>query len=164
MKIADNKSNSGRVFSYFRWSTAQQEWGDSERRQNKMAEEWCAREGLHLSDQRFVDSGLSAFHGKNQRGDLGRLLATVQRGDTLLVEDCDRLSRQDWFSSLSFLQSILGKGVTVVTLRNGNIITEETFRHNSGVFLMAIGGTIIRTCFARVEGIRAFATMFWRRI
>jgi len=35
-----NADKTGRVFSYLRWSTDSQTWGDSERRQNMAAEQW----------------------------------------------------------------------------------------------------------------------------
>lgn len=128
----------GRVFSYMRWSSEPQSWGDSERRQLQAAEQWCARHGTVLADEKFVDRGVSARLGKNRAGDLGRLLSTVKRGDTLLVEDNDRLSRQDWLTAMNFLHEIVAKGVTVVTLANGNEITETRFKSNPGVFLPAI--------------------------
>jgi DNA invertase Pin-like site-specific DNA recombinase len=138
IKIADTGPVKGRVFSYLRWSTPQQQWGDSERRQAQMAEDWCQRNGCTLAERQFADSGISAFHGQNQQGDLATLLKAMRRGDKLLVEDLDRLSRQDWFSAMTFMASILAKGVEIISLRNGCEITEDTFRHNPGVFLPAI--------------------------
>jgi DNA invertase Pin-like site-specific DNA recombinase len=130
--------NEGRVFSYVRWSSDGQEFGDSERRQIQAAEAWCARHGTKLSDERFVDAGVSAWKGANRTANLGRLLKTVKAGDVLLVEDNDRLSRQDWFTAMGFLRDIVSRGVKVVTLANGNEITEESFKRNPGVFLPAI--------------------------
>jgi DNA invertase Pin-like site-specific DNA recombinase len=135
----DQKTNvSGRIFSYVRWSSDGQEFGDSERRQIQAAEAWCAHHGTKLSDERFVDAGVSAWKGANRCANLGRLLKTVRAGDVLLVEDNDRLSRQDWFTAMDFLRDIVSRGVKVVTLANGNEITEESFRRNPGVFLPAI--------------------------
>ena len=93
-----------------------------------------------MSEERFVDSGLSAYHGQNQRGDLAKLVNTVRSGDVILLEDVDRLTRQDWFSAMSFLAGVLAKGVKVITLRNGCEITEEAFRHNPSVFLPVMLG------------------------
>jgi DNA invertase Pin-like site-specific DNA recombinase len=85
-----------------------------------------------------VDSGVSAYRGQNQAGELGRLVEILQAGDTLLVEDADRLSRQDWKAAMDFVERVLAKGVKIVTLQNGNEITAESFRSNPGVFLQLI--------------------------
>ena len=127
-----------RVFTYARWSTDPQSWGDSERRQRTAAESWCAHNDCALADERFIDAGVSARSGRNRQGNLGRLLSIAKPGDILLVEDADRLSRQDWLTGMNFLSEILAKGVKVVTLSNGNEITEDNFRRNPGVFLPAI--------------------------
>jgi len=81
-----------RAFSYLRWSTSEQSFGDSERRQLQLAESYCARNGLQLVET-VKDAGVSGFHGKNRNGELGRLVNTINNGDVLLIEDCDRLSR-----------------------------------------------------------------------
>jgi DNA invertase Pin-like site-specific DNA recombinase len=132
---ADNvKTN---VFSYVRWSSKPQERGDSERRQLEAAQEWCKLRGLTLSDS-YMDRGVSAWKGKNQKHALGDLLKVIKPNDYLLIEDADRLSRQDWLSAMNFTASILDKGVTVVTLQNGNEITADRFREDPGCFLQAI--------------------------
>jgi len=128
-----------KIYSYLRWSTDQQTWGDSERRQAQAAQDWCARRGLFLAGQE-KDEGMSAWKGKNRRQGTGldRLLKIVAPGDFLLVEDSDRLSRQDWLTAMNFLAEIVARGVTVVTLANGNEITEDKFRRDPGCFLQAI--------------------------
>ena len=78
-----------RAFSYLRWSTDPQFWGDSERRRIEMANNYCADHGLQLVD-RFTDTGVSAVKGANRKGELGKLLDVIKQGDTLLVEDSAR--------------------------------------------------------------------------
>ena len=69
------------VYSYIRWSTSEQGMGDSERRQLKMAEDWCSRNGLALSERNFADRGTSAYKGRNRSsGQLGDLLKLVRSG------------------------------------------------------------------------------------
>jgi DNA invertase Pin-like site-specific DNA recombinase len=128
-----------RAYSYARWSSDGQADGDSDRRQTQMAEDWCSRRGLRLAGME-KDEGVSAWKGKNRSegSGLSRLLKLVRPGDYLLVEDNDRLSRQDWLTAMNFLAEIVGKGVTVVTLTNGNEINEERFKKDPGVFLPAI--------------------------
>lgn len=127
------------VYSYARWSSDGQTDGDSLRRQTQLAQNWCAARGLTVTDS-ARDEGISAWNGKN-RGDgtgLSRLLKLVRPGDFLLVEDNDRLSRQDWLTHMNFLRDITVKGVTVVTLSNGNEIDAERFKNDPGCFLPAV--------------------------
>ena len=127
------------VYSYARWSSDGQGDGDSERRQVQMAEAWCQRRGLALT-RSDKDEATSAWKGRNQREGSGlfRLLKLVKPGDYLLVEDNDRLSRQDWLTACNFLRDIVEKGVMVVTLTNGNEIDKERFRRDPGCFLPVV--------------------------
>lgn len=127
------------VFLYERWSSEAQGEGDSDRRQSQLAENWCARRGLRLTGLE-KDDGVSAWKGKNRNegSGLSRLLKLVRPGDYLLVEDNDRLSRQDWLTAMNFLNEIVEKGVTIVTLSNGNEIDAERFRKDAGCFLPAL--------------------------
>jgi DNA invertase Pin-like site-specific DNA recombinase len=131
------KASGKRAFSYLRWSTDPQTWGDSERRQAEQAKNYCDTHGLELCEQ-FTDRGISAWHGANQKGELGRLLKAIGPGDTVLVEDTDRLSRQDWLTAVNFIKEIVDRGVSVVTLNNGQVITRENFIQNPGTFLPTI--------------------------
>lgn len=142
-----NRKNTAKqvsVYSYARWSSDAQADGDSERRQVQQAENWCAKRGLSLTG-RGKDDGVSAWHGKNRTdgSGLSRLLKLVQPGDYLLIEDLDRLSRQNWLTALNFVAEIVAKGVTVVTLNNGNEITAEALRRDPGCFLPAVLGAFL---------------------
>lgn len=112
--------------SYTRWSSDGQGDGGSDRRQKQMAERWCVERGLSLTGLE-KDEGVSGWKGRNQREGSGlpRLLKIIKPGDFLLVEDNDRLSRQDWFAHMTFLGNIVSRGVTVVTLTNGNEMTRS---------------------------------------
>jgi|SRR5882724_6120348 len=84
------------VYSYIRWSSEPQTWGDSERRQLKDHRDWAARRGLKLSDRTFADRGVSAKAGKNlTEGALGELVKIAKPGDIILLEEHDRFSRQN---------------------------------------------------------------------
>ena len=135
----DCNLKSARVYSYARWSSDSQGDGDSSRRQDERAKQWCASRGLGLAGGE-QDAGVSAWKGKNRHegSGLSRLLKMVKSGDYLLVEDNDRLSRQDWLTAMIFLSEIVAKGVTVVTLANGNEIDAARFRRDPGCFLPAI--------------------------
>jgi len=134
-KTSDTGPVKGRVFSYLRWSSDRQSWGDSERRQNEAAEAWCARQGLSLAGQ-AKDEGVSAFTGKNRRqgSALDSLLKTVSAGDILLLEDNDRFSREDTVTALSSLREIVRKGVTVVFLKTGVEVRADNFNDPSVLF------------------------------
>jgi DNA invertase Pin-like site-specific DNA recombinase len=72
------------VYSYVRWSSDKQTWGDSERRQEQMAKDWCERQRLKLSSLSFKDQGTSAWKGRNlQDGALAELLSVVRPGMNL---------------------------------------------------------------------------------
>ena len=111
------------IYLYNRWSSQEQGDGDSDRRQSQLAEEWCARRNLKLTGLE-KDKGVSAWKGKNRSegSGLSRFLKLVKAGDHLLVAENDRLSRQDWLTTMNFLSEIVAKGVTIVTLENGNEI------------------------------------------
>jgi hypothetical protein len=58
-KNGQNERQVGQVFSYMRWSSEPQTWGDSERRQFQQPLEWCQREGQVLAEEVFADRGVS---------------------------------------------------------------------------------------------------------
>jgi DNA invertase Pin-like site-specific DNA recombinase len=130
-------TNTKTVFSYLRFSSPRQEWGDSERRQENLAKDYCDKHGLILSERSFADRGISAWKGANRRGALGELLNLLKAGDCLLIEDNDRLSREDPLTAMNLLHSIVFKGVTVITLRDGNVINSANF-FNLSTFLPSI--------------------------
>ncbi len=116
------------AYSYVRFSTPEQEMGDSERRQIALAKSYCERNGLYLSETAFADRGVSAFHGKHrENGALGRLLKHVQPGEVLLIEDCDRWSREDPLDALTRLRDEVSRGIEVVFLRTGVRVTKDNF-------------------------------------
>ena len=137
------------MYSYLRFSSPQQEWGDSERRQESLAKDYCDKQGLILSNKSFADRGISAWRGANRRGALGDLLKILKAGDRLLIEDNDRLSREDPLTAMNLLHSIVFKGVTVITLRDGNTITRDNF-FNLSTFLPSI----VKSALANEENVK----------
>lgn len=127
------------VWVYRRWSSDQQSDGDSGRRQTDLAERWCRQRGLSITAEE-TDDGISAFRGKNRRpgSGLDRLINRLKLGDYLLVEDHDRLTREDWLTGMNLVADIVGRGAVLVTLDNGNEIDGERFRRDPGCFLPAI--------------------------
>lgn len=108
------------VHSYSRFSDPSQSAGDSLRRQQQQAAEFCKRRGWKLSDLRFNDLGRSAFKANKQRAldeflkaiDDGR----VKRGEVLLVEAVDRLSRKGIRQTQTLVNRVLDAGVSIAIL------------------------------------------------
>lgn len=134
-----------KAYSYIRFSTPEQERGDSLRRQSEAAVRYAAVHGLELDEKlTFQDLGVSAFTGANEEsGQLGDFLQAVHHGDIpkgsyLLVESLDRLSRQPPRKAVRVLERICEAGIRVVTLDDGREYTEETFNEDFISLLVAL--------------------------
>jgi hypothetical protein len=125
------------AYSYVRFSSKIQEWGDSERRQEAAAKTYCERKGLTLSDMSYADRGVSAKAGRNRSNGsaFSELLSIVKPGDYILIEDNDRFSREDPITALADLKQILNlKDITVVFLSTGVEATKRNFNEPSVLF------------------------------
>lgn len=125
------------VHSYIRFSSKPQEWGDSERRQDKAAQDYCDRNGLTLSKMSYADRGVSAKAGKNRADGsaFAELLTMVKPHDIILIEDNDRFSREDPITALADLKRILSqKEISVVFLSTGVEVTKKNFNEPSVLF------------------------------
>lgn len=138
-------TNRPKAYSYVRFSTPEQMKGDSLRRQTEAAERYAALHGLDLDDKlSFRDLGVSAFTGANEEtGRLGEFLAAVEHGDIkrgsyLLVESLDRLSRQKPRKAVKVLERICEAGITVVTLDDQRVYTEEVLDEDPMALIVAL--------------------------
>lgn len=111
-----------KAYSYIRYSSKGQEGNDSVRRQLKLAQDYCLEYNLSL-DTEYQDHGVSAFSGKNNHKDsaLGSFLSQLEQGGIekdsyLLIENLDRLSREDVDTALDKFRAITKAGITIVTL------------------------------------------------
>lgn len=110
------------AYSYIRFSSKKQATGDSLRRQTAKTEEWSQRTGIPLASSNFEDLGVSAWTGENWReGGLSMFLAAVRSGKiktpaVLVIENLDRLSRDEISHALTIFQDILRAGITIQTL------------------------------------------------
>ncbi|MDA9980221.1 recombinase family protein [Yoonia sp.] len=117
------------AFSYVRFSSEAQARGSSLARQTEAAQRWADENGYQLSATTFRDLGVSAFKGDNSS--IGRLAAfleavengVVPKGAALLVENLDRVSRQNHRKATRVLEDILEAGIDVVTLQDGKRYT-----------------------------------------
>src|SRR5262249_49720406 len=88
------------VYSYVRFSKAEQSMGDPERRQLEAARTWAQKKGHTLDESIKPDRGRSGYHGHHRsKGNLGLFLKMVEagsipKGSILVVENIDRLSRE----------------------------------------------------------------------
>jgi DNA invertase Pin-like site-specific DNA recombinase len=114
------------AYSYLRFSNREQARGHSIQRQTELRDGWLSRNhatldaALHLEDR-----GVSGFTGKHRenpdRHALARFLQLVEsgrvaRGSFLLIENLDRLSREDEVPACHLLTGILMAGIRVVQL------------------------------------------------
>lgn len=120
---------------YIRWSTKDQDEGDSRKRQAALGEKVAAKHQWLITET-LVDHGKSAYHGKNRAagGALYQIEERAKRGElqgkVLIVEAMDRLSRQEPLESLDLLRDLVRNGVTVCESETGLIydnkrITED---------------------------------------
>jgi DNA invertase Pin-like site-specific DNA recombinase len=151
------------AYSYIRFSTPEQAMGDSERRQLALAESYCVQHGLTLSKEAFRDKGVSAYHGKHhESGALGRLLAHVKPGDTVLIEDSDRWSREDPLAAMNRLRAEVQTGVEIVFLRTGQRVTRENF-DDVAVIVPNFFGSLLANQESRKRGERIAASWVARK-
>jgi DNA invertase Pin-like site-specific DNA recombinase len=138
-------TNRPKAYSYLRFSTPEQERGDSFRRQTQLAADYAARHGLDLDTElSFQDLGVSAYRGANaETGRLGDFLEAVRlgaiaRGSYLLVESLDRLSRNKPRKAVRVLERICEEGIVLVTLSGEpKVYTEEMLDDDPMTFMWA---------------------------
>jgi DNA invertase Pin-like site-specific DNA recombinase len=122
------------AYSYVRFSHPDQAKGDSLRRQTQAAAEWCQQNGVHLDTSTTLrDLGKSAYLGEHRKNPDRHALAAflklveagkVPRGSYLIIENLDRLSREEERAALRLWMDILDAGVNIVQLK-----PETVFRH-----------------------------------
>lgn len=134
-----------KAYSYIRFSTPDQIKGDSLRRQKEASEKYAKDNGLTLDDSlKYQDLGLSGRKGINRiKGALGRFLASVEsgkieKGSYLLVENLDRLSREQVDDAYDQFRSIIKAGIILVTLQDGMKYSTESIRANWTQLIISI--------------------------
>lgn len=135
-----------RAYSYIRFSHPGQVEGDSLRRQLEASERYAAEHDLELVKS-YQDLGTSAFKGAHRKGSLGLFLKAIEagevpRGSFFLVENCDRLSREDPLEALDLFRSITKSGITIVTTDDGYAYSTESMANNPMQLMIWIMGAI----------------------
>jgi DNA invertase Pin-like site-specific DNA recombinase len=122
------------AYSYIRFSDPSQAAGDSLRRQTEATAEWCQRNGIRLDTSLTLrDLGVSAFKGRHRTDDkhcLAQFLKLADRGrippgSFLVIENLDRLTREDERTALRLWMDILDRKISIVQLH-----PETVFRHD----------------------------------
>ncbi len=135
-----------RAFSYIRMSTEAQLQGDSLRRQLELTSTYANEKGFELIDgDDLRDIGLSAYDGTNTgKGKLGEFLkgireGTVDKNCVLLVENLDRLSRQNPMRAFAQFTEIIEYGIEIHTISDRQIYTSKTLQNNQGQLFLSLG-------------------------
>jgi DNA invertase Pin-like site-specific DNA recombinase len=125
---------SGIAYSYIRFSSREQEQGDSLRRQTELRDAWLSRHKAVTLDTSLTlrDLGVSGFRGRH-RGDkhaLGAFLNMVESGRIkpgtfLIVENLDRLTREDELEATHLFTGLLLKGVRLVQLEPETVFDRD---------------------------------------
>jgi hypothetical protein len=158
------------AYSLIRFSTRKQADGDSFRRQDGAAEDFCRRNdlpldrSLHEADLRKL--GISGFTGEHiVKGPLKKFLAgvesgTVKPGAILLVSEWNRLTRQVKTDAKKLVFWLFEKGIGIVDLQDGAYYTFD--RYNSDVGLSV--GLDIKVSMAHQysESLRRNLTSVWQ--
>ena len=119
------------AFPYIRFSSKQQELGDSVKRQMETAENWCRNNNVELSSLSFEDLGVSAFKEGGKRPALADMVDCIKRGvipkgSYILLENSDRLSRRGFKVALDLVHELVNLDVYIVTLSNGQIFDKNS--------------------------------------
>jgi DNA invertase Pin-like site-specific DNA recombinase len=135
MTAAKDSAPTPIAYSYIRFSHPEQEKGDSYRRQTEAAAAWCEKNGVSLdTSTKLYDRGKSAFTGAHRQNPDRHALAAflklvetgrVPHGSYLLIENLDRLSREDEVPACHLLTGILMAGVRVVQLSPYEMLLTE---------------------------------------
>lgn len=110
------------AYAYSRFSTPGQADGDSKRRQESLVKKWKHYEKYEI--KHLHDAGISAFQGANRTiGQFGGFLHSLRAGalgpaPILLVENLDRISREEIEQAQMLFLELIGLGATIVTLHN----------------------------------------------
>jgi len=123
------------AYSYLRFSSPPQEEGDSTRRQTSLCDAWLAKHPDVTLDStlRLYDRGVSAAEGANRldpKRAMARFLAYVESGRVkagsfLVVENLDRLTRENPIDAIPWILGLIAKGIKIVALTPMEVIFDS---------------------------------------
>lgn len=120
------------AYSYVRFSTPEQQDGDSLRRQLTETVKWCEENNVELDTTlSFRDLGKSGFTGANfDDGALGKFIAlvkngTIRPGSFLVLEALDRFSRENAYIAAGRLFDLVKAGISIVSVQDNQVYSAE---------------------------------------
>jgi DNA invertase Pin-like site-specific DNA recombinase len=138
-----------KAYSYIRFSTDQQKYGDSDRRQVSLAAEYTKKHNMELDSKlNLVDVGVSAYRGKHAtEGALSDFIEAidqglVEKGSFLLVENFDRFSRQVPRKAFKLFLKIIESGVGIITVYDKRIYSTESLDEDGANYYLLLSGLI----------------------
>ncbi|MCI1141583.1 recombinase family protein [Sphingomonas sp. WKB10] len=115
---------------YHRFSTRRQDRGSSIERQNDATRALCEQHGLRIAEI-IEDRGRSAWKGDHLSvGNLGALrkridAGLVESGTHIVVENLDRLSRQNYRTARRWIEDVTDRGITILVCRPTLMLDRE---------------------------------------
>lgn len=133
------------AYSYLRFSTPEQAKGGSIRRQTDLLNAWLARNPKVKLDKSltFKDAGVSGFSGKHRtdpKYGLASFLDCVERGvvpvgSYLIVENLDRLTRENPINAIPAVLALIKAGIRIVQLAPYEMVYDGEMEQHE-LFLM----------------------------
>jgi DNA invertase Pin-like site-specific DNA recombinase len=129
-----------KAYSYIRWSSDKQTFGDSLTRQTLSTKAVCEKNGWQLDDTLQPDAGLSAYTGSNlKNGSLAKFLHAVQTKRiatpcVLVIDDLSRFTRLPFKQARREFEDTIDLGVSICTADDGAIYNEVSFDSMLGLF------------------------------
>jgi DNA invertase Pin-like site-specific DNA recombinase len=139
----------GYAIPYRRYSSGEQEKGESLARQKRKFDAFCGPRGFKEYEglDPVDDKGVSAFRSANlKKGSLGQFLlrakaGEIPKGTVLVVENQDRLSRDKAFEVLGLFQQLIRAGILIGDCLS-NTIYDEGCLSDPLPLLMIIMGAV----------------------
>lgn len=128
---------------YIRWSTLEQQKGDSYTRQMSRCSKFCADNGYNVLEV-VSDEGRSAYTGENiHTGNLGKLVERFERrempeGTVVVVEQLDRLTRLPALEVVGWLTRVFPSGIRFVTADRGTMVSRASMEADQLNFMTLI--------------------------
>ena len=122
-----------------RFSSAQQEEGDSRDRQDRLNRQLAKREGIEVIAEYF-DEGVSVKEGVTPK--FKAVLAKLPKGVGIICEDLDRINRAHPIDQLAYIKSIIEKGHFIVTSSDGHCYDSETINQVATLAVGSIKATV----------------------
>ena len=128
------------TYLYIRISSRQQQEGGGIDRQVANCRRYCHENSFQITDEMY-DIAESAFTGKNiKNGEFGRFIKDVDVGliktpCRLVVDDLDRISRDEPLEALMTYKTLLDSGVQIIDVHDGKIYDKEIMKSDPTLLL-----------------------------